>query len=72
MVKTLKTSDEDSAKNMWEQTVAEYVKSHLGTAPVSGDTVVVSDEWSLVIEEVDDKGKLRTIGLKYQDQAATA
>ncbi len=72
LVKTLKTSDEDSAKNMWEQTVAEYVKSHLGTAPVSGDTVVVSDEWSLVIKEVDDKGKLRTIGLKYQDQAATA
>ncbi|KAF0569608.1 K(+)/H(+) antiporter NhaP2 [Psychrobacter nivimaris] len=66
LVKTLKTSDEDSAKNMWEQTVAEYVKSHLGTAPVSGDTVVVSDEWSLVIKEVDDKGKLRTIGLKYQ------
>jgi len=72
LVKTLKTSDEDSAKNMWEQTVAEYVKSHLGTAPVSGDTVVISDEWSLVIKEVDDKGKLRTIGLKYQDQAATA
>ncbi|GAF56530.1 LOW QUALITY PROTEIN: Na(+)/H(+) antiporter [Psychrobacter sp. JCM 18901] len=59
-------------KNMWEQTVAEYVKSHLGTAPVSGDTVVISDEWSLVIKEVDDKGKLRTIGLKYQDQTATA
>ncbi|MFK3916247.1 MULTISPECIES: potassium/proton antiporter [unclassified Psychrobacter] len=72
LVKTLKTSDEDSAKNMWEQTVAEYVKSHLGTAPVSGDTVVISDEWSLVIKEVDDKGKLRTIGLKYQDQVATA
>jgi potassium/hydrogen antiporter len=66
LVKTLKTSDEDSVKNMWEQTVAEYVKSHLGTAPVSGDTVVISDEWSLVIKEVDDKGKLRTIGLKYQ------
>ena len=70
LVKTLKTSDEDSAKNMWEQTVAEYVKTHLGTAPVSGDTVVVSDEWSLVIKEVDDKGKLRTIGLKYQQPSA--
>ncbi|MGE6474398.1 potassium/proton antiporter [Psychrobacter sp. NPDC078631] len=70
LVKTLKTSDEDSTKNMWEQTVAEYVKSHLGTAPVSGDTVVVSDEWSLVIKEVDDKGKLRTIGLKYQQPSA--
>jgi cell volume regulation protein A len=66
LVKTLKTKGEDSTKNMWEQTVAEYVTSHLGTAPVSGDTVVVSDEWSLVIKEVDDKGKLRTIGLKHQ------
>jgi len=72
LVKTLKTSDEDSAKNMWEQTVAEYVKSHLGTAPVSGDTVVISDEWSLVIKEVDDKGKLRTIGLKYEEPATGA
>jgi len=70
LVKTLKTSNEDSAKNMWEQTVAEYVKSHLGTAPVSGDTVVISDEWSLVIKEVDDQGKLRTIGLKYQEPVA--
>ena len=72
LVKTLKTSDEDSAKNMWEQTVAEYVKSHLGTAPVSGDTVVVSDEWSLVIKEVEDKGKLGTIGLKYQQPSVVA
>ncbi|MBH0007664.1 potassium/proton antiporter [Psychrobacter sp. SWN149] len=70
LVKTLKTTDEDLAKNMWEQTVAEYVTSHLGTAPVSGDTVVISNEWSLVIKEVDDKGKLRNIGLKYQEPVA--
>ena len=55
---------------MWEQTVDEYVKTHLGTAPVSGDTAVINDEWSLVIKEVDDKGKLRTIGLKYQEPLA--
>ncbi|WP_286740106.1 potassium/proton antiporter [Psychrobacter sp. UBA3068] len=67
LVKTLKTTDEEGFKNMWEQTVAEYVKSHLGTAPVSGDTVAISEEWSLVIKEVDDKGKLRTIGLKNQE-----
>ena len=72
LVKTLKTTDEDLAKNMWEQTVAEYVTSHLGTAPVSGDTVVISNEWSLVIKEVDDKGKLRNIGLKYQEPASIA
>ena len=66
LVKTLKTTEVDSTKDMWEQTVAEYVTSHLGTAPVSGDTVVVNDEWSLVIKEVGDKGKLRSIGLKHQ------
>ena len=66
LVKTLKTTDEAHAQNMWEQTVAEYVTSHLGTAPVSGDTVVVNDEWSLVIKEVGEKGKLRSIGLKHQ------
>ncbi len=66
LVKTLKTTDEAHTKNMWEQTVAEYVTSHLGTAPVSGDTVVVNDEWSLVIKEVGEKGKLRSIGLKHQ------
>ena len=66
LIKTLKTKDEGSAKNRWEQTVAEYVTSHLGTVPVPGDTVVVSDEWSLIIKDVDDKGKLRTIGLKHQ------
>ena len=66
LIKTLKTNDEGSAENRWEQTVAEYVTSHLGTAPVSGDTVVVNDEWSLVIKEVGEKGKLRSIGLKHQ------
>ena len=66
LIKTLKTTEADSTKDMWEQTVAEYVTSHLGTAPVSGDTVVVNDEWSLVIKEVGEKGKLRSIGLKHQ------
>lgn len=72
LVKTLKTTDEAHAQNMWEQTVAEYVTSHLGTAPVSGDTVVVNDEWSLVIKEVGEKGKLRSIGLKHQQPSVAA
>ena len=41
-------------------------------APVSGDTVAINDEWSLVIKEVDDKGKLRTIGLKREELAKQA
>ncbi|MGO2506971.1 MAG: potassium/proton antiporter [Psychrobacter alimentarius] len=63
--------DETLQKSMWDQTVAEYVKRNLGTAPVSGDTVAISEEWALVIKEVDDKGKLRTIGLKHTEVPAT-
>lgn len=58
--------------DMWQQTVAEYVQAHLETVPVSGDTVAINKEWSLVIKEVDDKGGLRTIGLKYKEPAAVA
>lgn len=57
---------EGSAKNMWEQTVAEYVKQSLKMAPVAGDTVAINEEWLLVIKEVDDQGALRAIGLKQQ------
>jgi len=63
----LNSEDVIDEKSMWDQTVAEFVQGSLGTAPVSGDTVAISEEWSLVIKEVDDKGKLRTIGLKHQE-----
>lgn len=63
----LNSEDNSDEKSMWDQTVAEFVQGSLGTAPVSGDTVAISEEWSLVIKEVDDKGKLRTIGLKHQE-----
>ena len=69
LVDKLKSKPEDSSKSMWEQTVAEYVIDNLDIKPVSGDTVAISDEWSLVIKEVDNKGKLRTIGLKHQELA---
>ncbi len=62
----LKSKADDPSVNMWQQTVAEYVKESLDMAPVSGDTVAIN-EWSLVIKEVDDKGALRTIGLKHQE-----
>jgi len=67
LVTKVKPKDKEPSKNMWQQTVAEYVIASLDTAPVSGDTVAINDEWSLVIKEVDGKGKLRTIGLKYQE-----
>lgn len=66
LVDKLKSKSDNTATNMWQQTVAEYVISSLDTAPVSGDTVAINDEWSLVIREVDDKGTLRTIGLKQE------
>ncbi|MBO1517387.1 potassium/proton antiporter [Psychrobacter halodurans] len=66
---TLKYKKPKNTESMWEQTVAEYVAQSLETAPVSGDTVEIDDAWSLVIKEVDDKGKLRTIGLKHDEPA---
>ena len=69
LVDKLKVKPENTSKIMWEQTVAEYVIDNLDMKPVSGDMVAISDEWSLVIKEVDDKGKLRTIGLKHQEFA---
>ena len=66
LVAKLKSKTDDTSTNMWQQTVAEYIVSSLNTAPVSGDTVAINDEWSLVIKEVDAKGTLRTIGLKQE------
>ncbi len=64
-------SKSDNAASLWQKTVAEYIKASLETAPVSGDTVAINNEWSLVIKEVDDKGKLRSVGLK-REKLATA
>lgn len=51
--------------NMWEQTVAEFIKANLDTAPVAGDRVEIDKEWALIIKDVDKQGVLRTIGLKH-------
>ncbi len=67
LVTRLKSKTDDDATTMWQQTVAEYVSASLDVKPVSGDTVAINDEWSLVIKEIDDKGGLRTIGLKRED-----
>ncbi len=61
-----------NTKNMWEQTVAEYIKDSLKMAPVAGDTVVINKEWLLVIKEVDGQGRLKTIGLKQLEKPAVA
>ena len=69
-MKTESRADTLKTKNMWEQTVAEYIKDSLKMAPVAGDTVAINEEWLLVIKEVDDQGRLRTIGLKQLDEPA--
>ncbi|MFB6349803.1 potassium/proton antiporter [Moraxella sp. ZJ142] len=49
------------AKN---QTVEEYMMGHFKTEPVKGDEVYLNDTWSLIVRDVDNKGRLRGIGLK--------
>ncbi|WP_201585956.1 potassium/proton antiporter [Psychrobacter jeotgali] len=58
------TEHQGEPVNMWQQTVAEYIATHLETKPVSGDTVAINEEWVLVVKELDQYGNLRTIGLK--------
>ena len=64
------TENKGGSKNMWEQTVSEYIKDSLKMVPVAGDTVAINEEWLLVIKEVDDQGRLRTIGLKQLEGPA--
>ena len=64
------TKNKGWSKNMWEQTVSEYIKDSLKMVPVAGDTVAINEEWLLVIKEVDDQGRLRTIGLKQLEGPA--
>ena len=71
-MKSESLEDTLNTKNMWEQTVAEYIKDSLKMAPVAGDTVAINEKWLLVIKEVDDQGRLRTIGLKQLEGPAMA
>ena len=71
-MKSESLEDTLNTKNMWEQTVAEYIKDSLKMAPVAGDTVVINKEWLLVIKEVDGQGRLKTIGLKQLEKPAVA
>lgn len=71
-MKSESLEDTLNTKNMWEQTVAEYIKDSLKMAPVAGDTVAINEKWLLVIKEVDDQGRLRTIGLKQLEGPAVA
>ena len=67
-----KSKSNSPSVDRWQQTVAEYVTASLEIKPVSGDTVAINEEWSLVIKEVDDNGSLRTIGLKRKELSAAS
>ncbi|WP_294035514.1 potassium/proton antiporter [uncultured Moraxella sp.] len=45
-------------------TVEEYMLSQFNTEPVKGDEVRLNDSWSLIVRDVDNKGRIRGIGLK--------
>ncbi|MBE8424816.1 hypothetical protein IQA86_18065 [Leptospira borgpetersenii serovar Balcanica] len=66
------TKNKGWSKNMWEQTVAEYIKDSLKTAPVACVTVVINEEWLLVFKEVVVQRRRRTIGLKQLEGSAVA
>ncbi|MDO4426498.1 MAG: potassium/proton antiporter [Moraxella sp.] len=51
----------EASKN---QTIEEYMLEYLSTEPVSGDRVVLNENWSLIVRDVDGQGRLRGIGLK--------
>lgn len=50
------------------QTIGEYLLAELTASPVIGDSVRLNERWSLVVRDMDDKGRLRGIGLKRHDK----
>lgn len=61
-----KQPNKSKAPSIWQQTVAEFVMANVETSPVAGDKIVVNEEWSLVIKEVDKNGTPCAIGLKHE------
>lgn len=47
-----------------QKTIEEYMLAHFSAKPVTGDEVWLDDDWSLIVRDIDDKGRLRGIGLK--------
>lgn len=46
------------------QTVEEFMMDHFTAEPVKGDEVRLNDYWSLIVRDIDGRGRLRGIGLK--------
>ncbi|MDO4441229.1 MAG: potassium/proton antiporter [Moraxella sp.] len=50
--------------NARHQTVEEFMLSHFKAEPVKGDEVRLNDNWSLIVRDIDGRGRLRGVGLK--------
>lgn len=50
------------------QTIEEFMLEQFSTEPVKGDTVRLNDHWSLIVRDIDNKGRLRGVGLKNLDR----
>lgn len=48
-----------------QKTVEEFMLDNLQNELVAGDKVRLNDVWSLIVRDVDDKGRLRGAGLKH-------
>lgn len=51
------------------QTVEEFMLDHFKAEPVKGDEVRLNDSWSLIVRDVDGRGRLRGIGLKNHSES---
>lgn len=47
-----------------DKTVEEFMMAHFKTEPVKGDEVRLNHSWSLIVRDIDGRGRLRGIGLK--------
>lgn len=45
-------------------TVSQFMRLHFGGKMVKGDVVELNNNWSLVVRDVDDRGRLHGVGLK--------
>lgn len=48
------------------QTIAEFMSEHFTTEPVKGDKVYLNDSWSLIVRDIDETGRVRSVGLKHE------
>lgn len=50
------------------KTIEEYMLEHLSAELVSGDRVPLNDNWTLIVRDVDARGRLRGVGLKNNEK----